>query len=67
MEKSIETLFCKLGLSCARPEQLEVISAVVKRDVLAILLTGFRKSTCFQCLPMLFDEIAPCDGPSVVM
>ena len=37
------------------PEQLEVVEMFVKRrDVLAVLPTGYGKSLCFGCLPPVF-------------
>ena len=56
-----------LGLSSVKPEQLEVVSAILNSDVFVILLTGFGKSACFQCLPSLFDQLNPQDTPSIVV
>ena len=39
------------------PNQLEVVEAFVKgRDVIAVLPTGYGKSLCFACLPLVFDR-----------
>ena len=38
----------RLGYADMKPEQLQVVSDIISgRDVVAILLTGFRKSLCF--------------------
>ena len=44
-----------------------MVKAIFKGDVFAVLPTGFGKSACFQCLPSLFDKVAPCKGPSIVV
>ena len=60
----LQPLLCKvfreLGLpSDAKPEQLRVVAGILERDVFAVLPTGFGKSACYQCFPLL-------DDPSIV-
>ncbi len=59
--------FQELGLPSVKPEQLQVVSGILQRDVFAVLPTGFGKSACFQCLPLLFDQLFPDSGPSIVL
>lgn len=61
-------VFEKLGFSSVKPEQFEVVAGILKQDVFAVLPTGFGKSACFQCLPLLYDVLAPVkDGPSIII
>ena len=32
------------------------------RDVFAVLPTGYRKSLCFGCLPLVFDKLLEKEG-----
>ena len=46
----------EMGYLTMKPEQVEVAMALVeRRDVFAILPTGFGKSLCYTCLPAVFD------------
>ena len=48
----------ELGYPSLKPEQLEVVEIFVKgRDVFAVLPTGYGKSLCFGCLPIVFDKL----------
>ena len=58
-EEIIAGTFLGLGIMSVKTQQLEVVSAVLKGDVFAVLPTGFGKSACFQCLPLLFDKLLP--------
>jgi ATP-dependent DNA helicase RecQ len=50
-----------------KQEQMAIINAFVQgRDVFGILPTGFGKSLCYICLPMIFDELRD-DGLSSVI
>ena len=43
----------ELGYPNLKPERLEVVETFVKRrDVFAVLPTGYGKSLCFGCLPI---------------
>ena len=47
----------ELGYANLKPEQLDVVEAFVKEhDVFAGLPTGYGKSLCFGCLPLVFDK-----------
>ena len=47
-----------LGYDYLKPEQRVVLRAVLKpRDVFAILPTGYGKSLCYACLPLMYDEL----------
>ena len=49
----------KLGYLQLKPEQLKVIMEFVNgRDVFAVLPTGYGKTLCYACLPLIFDELA---------
>ena len=51
-------------------EQLEIIAGFLSsRDVFAVLPTGFRKTLCYMCLPLVFNSMGPlCDTqPSIVL
>ena len=48
-------------------EQHQAVASILKGDVFIILPTGFGKSACYQCLPMLYDSISPGDDPSIVI
>ena len=47
-----------LGYPDLKSEQLVVVETFVKgSDVFAVLPTGFEKSLCFACLPIVFDKL----------
>ncbi len=54
----VMSIFEKLGY-LVKSEQLEVITGILRRDVFVVLPTGFGKSLCFQCLPLLYDRLFP--------
>ena len=60
------SIFQNLGYM-AKPEQLEVITGILQRDVFVILPTGFGKSLCFQCLPLLYDKLFPGEANSIIV
>lgn len=58
----ISKAFGDLGLPSVKPEQLEVVAGFLKRDVFVVLPTGFGKSACYQCLPLVYDA-----NPTIVL
>ena len=51
-------------------DQMKVVEAFVKgRDVFAVLPTGYGKSLCYGCLPMVFDKLlgVPEDHKSIIV
>ena len=48
-----------------KPEQLKVIMEFIcGKDVFAVLPTGFGKTLCYACLPLVFDELTHGRAPS---
>lgn len=48
----------ELGYRYMKPEQLQLVLKFVEgSDVFAVLPTGFGKSLCYACLPLVFDAI----------
>ena len=48
----------ELGYPDLKPEQLKVVETFVQgRDVFAVLPTGYGKSLCYACLPIVFDKL----------
>ncbi len=62
----VMSIFEKLGYS-VKSEQLEVITGILRRDVFVVLPTGFGKSLCFQCLPLLYDRLFPEEANSIII
>ena len=47
-----------LGYTDLKQEQLRVVEAFVEGyDVFAVLPTGYGKSLCYACLPIVFDKL----------
>ena len=63
----ISNVFAQLGFPSIKLEQLQVVRGILQRDVFAVLPTGFGKSVCYQCLPLLYDQRFPADDPSIVL
>ena len=52
---AVQSAARELGYANLKPEQLDVVETFVKgRDVFAVLPTGYGKSLCFGCLPLVF-------------
>ena len=53
----------ELGYTDLKQEQLRVVEAFVEgRDVSAVLPTGYGKSLCYACLPIVFDKLLATEG-----
>ena len=58
VEKAATEAVVMLGYSNLKELQMAVIvSFVMGRDVFGILPTGYGKSLCYQCLPLIFDKL----------
>ena len=55
----LSQVFQEMGWSSVKPEQKEVVEAILKTDVFVILPTGFGKSACYQCFPLLHKKLYP--------
>ena len=51
-----------------KPEQEESVKEFISgQDVLGILPTGFGKSICYGCLPLVFDELLGTENKLIVV
>ena len=67
-EKAITRIIQKLGYSQLKPEQLKVIvEFICGKDVFAVMPTGFGKTLCYACLPLVFDELTHGRAPSIIL
>ena len=57
MEASIEKAAKQLGYVLKAEQRSAIRSFVMGEDVFAVLPTGFGKSLCYECLPIVFDNI----------
>ena len=72
MAKALDAAFIKatnkLGYDQIKPEQQTLVEKFVSgRDVFGILPTGFGKSLCFGCLPLVFDEMLATENASIIV
>ena len=63
----LSQVFQEMGWSSVKPEQKEVVEAILKTDVFVILPTGFGKSACYQCLPLLHKKLYPGSDSAIIV
>ena len=63
----LSQVFQEMGWSSVKPEQKEVVEAILKTDVFIILPTGFGKSVCYQCLPLLHKKLYPGSDSAIIV
>ena len=57
----------KLGYNLKDEQRKVILSFVKGEDVFVVLPTGFGKSLCFACLPLIFDRVSRKDGLSSII
>ena len=64
----VAKLVCRnLGFTL-KPEQCEIICSFISgKDVFGVLPTGFGKSLCYQCLPLIFDKLTTDGLQSIIL
>ena len=69
MEAAIHHAAVILGVKELRQEQKKVVFTLMdgRHDVFVSLPTGFGKSFCFQCLPLIHDYLSGQKGSSIVL
>ena len=70
VEKGRCTFFCNICnyIFGVKPPQEEVITEyVLGKDVFASLPTGFGKSICYGCLPIVFDKLRGLDEKTIAL
>ena len=68
-QEAIITLTVKrMGYSTLKERQKQAIFSFVNgRDVFVVLPTGFGKSLCYGCLPLVFDTLRKHEGSVVIV
>ena len=57
-----------LGYSTLKDKQIEVVRKFLEgHDVFGVLPTGYGKSICFACLPLIFDHLSGLKESSIVI
>ena len=55
---ALHSVLLRLGYSYPKPAQVEAVTTfILGRDVFLSLPTGYGKSLCYSCLPLVFDMI----------
>lgn len=68
VQGTVRNAMQKLNYKAIKDEELEIVEGMMnRRDVFAILPTGFGKTLCFAVLPVMYDELLPMDEPSIVI
>ena len=56
IDKALDVASRRMGYERLFPKQREAVEAFISgRDVFVCLLTGYGKSFCYGCLPIVFD------------
>ena len=56
IDKALDVASRRMGYERLFPKQREAVEAFISgRDVFVCLPTGYRKSFCYGCLPIVFD------------
>ena len=66
MDAVVEEVCVKLGYNLKDKQRKVILSFVKGEDVFVVLPTGFGKSLCFACLPLIFDRVRE-DGLSSII
>jgi len=54
----VAKIVVELGYSSLKSEQMQAILKFLQgQDVFVVLPTRYRKSLCYACLPLVFDQI----------
>ena len=68
MEAALKHTAAILGVKDIQDKQREVVSQLMDgHDVFVSLPTGFGKSFCFQCLPLMNDYLFGCHKSSIIV
>lgn len=68
IESALTMASTKLGYTSLKDKQKEVITKFVSgRDVFATLPTGYGKSLCYGCLPLIYDQLRSIRGSIAVV
>ncbi len=67
IKTKITEVFQEMGWPSAKPEQHQIVEAILNGDVFVILPTGYGKSACYQCLPLLHKKMYPSKAPIIVL
>ena len=58
VQEATKSAVRELRYQDVKPEQMEVVEAYVQgRGVFAVLPTGYGKSLCYGCLPIVFNNL----------
>ncbi len=66
IKSKITEVFQEMGWPSAKPEQNQIVEAILNRDVSVILPTGYGKSACYQCC-LLHKKMYPSKAPIIVL